>query len=188
MSGARGRRRGARRGVAEAWDRELGWLAVEAERVRSARVRRQGRAKSGGGAAVHGEQRGSTGGLAIEVAQEQLLATGSSPAKHGVLRAVPLAPVPVANITARSPRSPPPARGRDLRLSRPSAQGHVCAPGTARSANASALPPFHYLGARWSPRSSVISKRGCRHVASALPSPCGAPPRRSRSRSAFHSN
>lgn len=45
----------------------------------------------------------SMGGLAIQATQEQLLAAGSSLASHGVLRAILLAPVPVANITAWTP-------------------------------------------------------------------------------------
>jgi pimeloyl-ACP methyl ester carboxylesterase len=40
----------------------------------------------------------SMGGLAIQSAQEQLLLGGSSLAKHGVFRAILLAPVPVANV------------------------------------------------------------------------------------------
>ncbi len=40
----------------------------------------------------------SMGGLEIQAAQEQLLAGGSSLAKHGVLGAILLAPVPVANV------------------------------------------------------------------------------------------
>lgn len=47
----------------------------------------------------------SMGGLAIQAAQEQLLATGSSLAQHGVYKAILLAPVPVANITAWAPAS-----------------------------------------------------------------------------------
>jgi pimeloyl-ACP methyl ester carboxylesterase len=47
----------------------------------------------------------SMGGLEIQAAQEQLLASGSSLAQHGVLRAILLAPVPVANITAWTPAS-----------------------------------------------------------------------------------
>jgi pimeloyl-ACP methyl ester carboxylesterase len=42
----------------------------------------------------------SMGGLAIQAAQERLLSTGSSLAKHGVFSAILLAPVPVANISA----------------------------------------------------------------------------------------
>jgi len=45
----------------------------------------------------------SMGGLEIQAAQEQLLAQGSSLQKHGVLRAILFAPVPVANITAWTP-------------------------------------------------------------------------------------
>jgi pimeloyl-ACP methyl ester carboxylesterase len=45
----------------------------------------------------------SMGGLAVQAAQEQLLSQGSSLASHGVLRAILLAPVPVANITAWTP-------------------------------------------------------------------------------------
>lgn len=45
----------------------------------------------------------SMGGLAIQALQEQLLAAGSSLARHGVLSAILLAPVPVANITAWAP-------------------------------------------------------------------------------------
>jgi pimeloyl-ACP methyl ester carboxylesterase len=41
----------------------------------------------------------SMGGLAIQSAQEQLLAGGSSLAKHGVYGAILLAPVPVANVS-----------------------------------------------------------------------------------------
>jgi len=45
----------------------------------------------------------SMGGLEIQSAQEQLLASGSSLAKHGVFSAILVAPVPVANITAWTP-------------------------------------------------------------------------------------
>jgi pimeloyl-ACP methyl ester carboxylesterase len=50
----------------------------------------------------------SMGGLAIQGAQERLLAAGSSLAKHGVFSAVLMAPVPVANITAWAPASSDP--------------------------------------------------------------------------------
>lgn len=45
----------------------------------------------------------SMGGLEIQSAQEQLLASGSSLAQHGVYSAILLAPVPVANITEWTP-------------------------------------------------------------------------------------
>jgi pimeloyl-ACP methyl ester carboxylesterase len=45
----------------------------------------------------------SMGGLAIQAVQEKLLANGSSLSQHGVYRAILLAPVPVANITAWTP-------------------------------------------------------------------------------------
>jgi len=45
----------------------------------------------------------SMGGLAIQSAQEQLLASGSKLSQHGVYRAILFAPVPVANITAWAP-------------------------------------------------------------------------------------
>jgi len=45
----------------------------------------------------------SMGGLAIQAVQEKLLHDGSSLAQHGVYRAILLAPVPVANITAWAP-------------------------------------------------------------------------------------
>jgi pimeloyl-ACP methyl ester carboxylesterase len=45
----------------------------------------------------------SMGGLAIQAAQEQLLASGSKLSQHGVYRAILFAPVPVANITAWAP-------------------------------------------------------------------------------------
>jgi pimeloyl-ACP methyl ester carboxylesterase len=45
----------------------------------------------------------SMGGLALQAVQENLLSTGSSLAKHGVLGAILVAPVPVANITAWAP-------------------------------------------------------------------------------------
>jgi pimeloyl-ACP methyl ester carboxylesterase len=50
----------------------------------------------------------SMGGLTIQGAQEQLLASGSSLAKHGVVSAILMAPVPVANITAWTPASSAP--------------------------------------------------------------------------------
>jgi pimeloyl-ACP methyl ester carboxylesterase len=49
----------------------------------------------------------SMGGLEIQSAQEQLLVQGSSLQKHGVLRAILFAPVPVANITAWTASSAP---------------------------------------------------------------------------------
>ena len=45
----------------------------------------------------------SMGGLELQSAQETLLSQGSSLAKHGVLRAILMAPVPVANISAWMP-------------------------------------------------------------------------------------
>jgi pimeloyl-ACP methyl ester carboxylesterase len=45
----------------------------------------------------------SMGGLAVQSVQETLLASGSSLAKHGVVSAILVAPVPVANITAWTP-------------------------------------------------------------------------------------
>ena len=50
----------------------------------------------------------SMGGLAIQGAQEKLLAAGSSLAKHGVFSAILMAPVPVAEITAWKPASTDP--------------------------------------------------------------------------------
>ena len=49
----------------------------------------------------------SMGGLAIAAAQEQLLSSGSSLAKHGVHRAILIAPVPVANIEEWSASTDP---------------------------------------------------------------------------------
>jgi pimeloyl-ACP methyl ester carboxylesterase len=45
----------------------------------------------------------SMGGLEVQTAQEQLLLAGSSLAAHGVLRAILVAPVPVANVSWTPP-------------------------------------------------------------------------------------